>query len=161
VLTSYGGYCVNALVTQTSRFRAAISSAGVCDLVSAYGVLTENGDNPGIGRAELGQRRMGGPPWEYPERYVENSPIFHLGRVETPLLLLHGALDISCPVSQAGEMFSGLRRLGKEVVLVQYLDEGHWPGQWRYANAVDYWQRVLDWLDSHLGVASRDPGEVS
>ena len=147
---SYGGWCVNAIVTRTTRFQAAISSAGVCNLISAYGVLTSSGDNPGIGRAELGQRRMGGGPWEHPDRYVESSPIFHLGQVETPLLLLHGELDVSCPVAQAGEMFSGLRRLNKEVALVQYIGEDHWPGSWRYTHAVDYWWRIIDWFDRHL-----------
>ena len=93
---------------------------------------------------------MGGPPWEFPSRYVQNSPIFQLDRVETPLLILHGELDVACPVSQAREMFSGLRRLEKDVILVEYLDEDHWPGTWRYPNAVDYWTRVLDWFDAHL-----------
>ncbi|MBM3236996.1 S9 family peptidase [Candidatus Poribacteria bacterium] len=145
---SYGGYCVNGIITQTSRFRAAVSSASICNLVSFYGFLTEEGDS-GISWVETGQGRMGGSLWEQRERYIENSPVFHLDKVETPLLLIYGELDSSA-AGQAGEMFSGLRRLDKKVVLACYLGEDHSPGSWRYPNAVDFWQRVLAWFDEHL-----------
>jgi dipeptidyl aminopeptidase/acylaminoacyl peptidase len=146
---SYGGYCVNGIITRTSRFRAAVSSASICNLVSFYGALTNEGDSPSISWSESGQGRMGGSLWEQRERYIENSPVFHLDKVETPLLLIYGELDTSA-AGQAGEMFSGLRRLGKKVVLACYLGEEHWPGTWRYPNAVDFWQRVLAWFDEHL-----------
>jgi dipeptidyl aminopeptidase/acylaminoacyl peptidase len=147
---SYGGYCVNAIITQTQRFRAAVSSASIANLVSFYGFLTEDGISVWISWAEMSQGAMGGSLWEYRGRYIENSPIFHLDRVETPLLLIHGELDATSASAQAGEMFSGLRRLGKEAVLARYLNEEHWPGTWRYPNAVDFWRRVLAWFDDHL-----------
>lgn len=146
---SYGGYCVNALITQTPRFAAAIASAPISNLTSVYGHLTEGGDSPWITWAERSQGRMGGSLWEFRDRYIENSPIFFLDKVETPLLLIVGALD-DTSVPQAGEMFSGLRRLGKQAVLVRYEDEGHIPQRGRYPNVVDYWQRVLTWFDEHL-----------
>ena len=146
---SYGGYCVNALITQTSRFAAAVASAPISNLTSFYGHLTEGGDSTWITWAEKSQGRMGGSLWEFRERYIENSPIFFLDKVETPLLLIVGALDNDA-VPQAGEMFSGLRRLGKQAVLVRYENEGHKPQQGRYPNVVDYWQRVLTWFDEHL-----------
>lgn len=146
---SYGGYCVNAIITQTQRFRAAVSSAPIANLVSFYGFLTKDGLSAWIGWAEVRQGAMGGSLWEYRDRYIENSPIFYLDRVETPLLLIHGELDTSAS-AQAGEMFSGLRRLGKKAVLARYLNEQHWPGTWRYPNAVDFWRRVLAWFDEHL-----------
>ena len=148
---SYGGYCVNALITQTSRFRAAVSSAPVANLTSFYGHLTEEGDSQWIHWAEEGQGKIGGSLWEYRERYIENSPIFFLDKVETPLLLVVGALDGVPAVPQAGEMFSGLRRLGKKAVFARYEGEGHSQSTtWRYPNLVDYWQRVLSWFDEHL-----------
>ena len=146
---SFGGYCVNALVTQTSRFRAAVSSASISNLVSSYGFLNEAGDSPNIGNAELGQLRMGGSLWENQDAYIKNSPIFYLDRVETPLLLIHGELETRFTV-QLGELFSGLRRLGKEAVLATYLGEDHDLGSWRYPNAIDRWNRILDWFDEHL-----------
>jgi len=90
---------------------------------------------------------MGGTLWEFPKRYVENSPVFHLDKVETPLLLIHGVEDF-VPIAQAEEMFSGLRRLGKRVSLVRYSGAGH--GFWSYENVVDHWQRVIAWFDEHL-----------
>ena len=81
---SYGGYCVNALITQTSRFAAAVSSAPVSDLISCYGYLTEGGDSPWITWAERSQGKMGGSLWEFRERYIENSPSFSLTRWKHP-----------------------------------------------------------------------------
>jgi dipeptidyl aminopeptidase/acylaminoacyl peptidase len=91
-------------------------------------------------------------------RYIEHSPILHLDRVQTPVLIVHGALD-SVPVAQADELFVGLRRLGKEAVYARYEGEGHWPGTWGHANAVDYWDRVLEWFDEHIGPASARRGK--
>jgi dipeptidyl aminopeptidase/acylaminoacyl peptidase len=145
---SYGGYSVNALITQTTRFGAGVSMAGACNLSSMYGTVTDNGNSPWIEWAEKGQGGMEGPPWEFPERYVENSPIFHLDKVETPLLLIHGTEDSYH--AQSKEMFSGLRRLGKEAVFVRYIGESHAPVSYRRANIIDMWHRILDWFDEHL-----------
>jgi dipeptidyl aminopeptidase/acylaminoacyl peptidase len=153
---SFGGYSVGALITQTTRFRAAVASAGVYDPISVYGQMGRDGDAFGVGWCEEGQFHMGGPPWEFTLRYVENSPILHLDRVQTPVLIVHGALDNVCPVAQADELFVGLRRLGKEAVYARYEGEGHWQGTWGHANAVDYWDRVLGWFDEHIG-----PGRAS
>jgi dipeptidyl aminopeptidase/acylaminoacyl peptidase len=148
---SYGGYSTLALLVQTTRFKAAVVSAGIGDLVSEYGQLGRDGDSFGIGWAEEGQGGMGGPPWQHPQRYLENSPVFYLDRVTTPVLLIHGALDEAVPAAQAAEVFVGLRRLGKEVVYARYEGEEHWQGTWGRANVEDYWSRVVEWFDSHLG----------
>ncbi len=93
---------------------------------------------------------MGGTPWEVRERYIENSPFFFLDRVDAPLLLLHGAEDPNTPVYLTGQLFVGLRRLGRKVVLARYEGEGHWPGSWSVANQIDYWHRLVGWFDQHL-----------
>jgi dipeptidyl aminopeptidase/acylaminoacyl peptidase len=152
---SFGGYSVAALITQTTRFRAAVVSAGVSDLISAYGQMGRDGDANGVGWSEEGQALLGGPPWEFPLRYLENSPILHLDRVGTPVLIVHGALDETVPVAQADELFVGLRRLGQEAVYVRYEGEGHWQGYWGHANAADYWNRVLEWFEEHIGPKAR------
>lgn len=145
---SYGGYTTLALIAQTNRFKAAVWSAGISDLVSYYGSkMSESGTSEAVAWAEDSQGSMGGSPWEYRERYIENSPIFYLDRIQTPLLLLHGDLD-PVPASQADEVFIGLRRLGKEVEYAKYAGEGH--GFILYANQVDYWKRLIAWLDNHL-----------
>jgi dipeptidyl aminopeptidase/acylaminoacyl peptidase len=152
---SYGGYSTLALLTQTDRFRAAMMSAGFGNLLSLYGRMDASGHSFGTGYLEDGQGRMGGPPWQYFQRYLDNSPTFHLDRVKTPLLIVHGALDPTVPPEQAEEVFVGLRRLGREVVYARYEGEEHWQGTWGRANVLDYWTRVLGWFDTHL--APRPP----
>jgi dipeptidyl aminopeptidase/acylaminoacyl peptidase len=149
---SYGGYSTLALIVQTTRFKAAISSAGPANLINSYGHLDKEGFAIDIGWAETkgGQGGMEGSPWQFRDRYIENSPIFYLDRVQTPLLIMHGEADSRVPVHLADEVFVGMRRLGKEVVYARYAGEDHSPIYWGYANMVDYCQRIVDWYDSHL-----------
>ena len=147
---SYGGYSTLSLIVQTSRFKAAVDSAGPADLVSLYGAMDKRGSAGMIGWSESGQGGMEGTPWQFRQRYIENSPIFYLDRVQTPLLIVQGELDTTVPHTQAEEIFVGLRRLGKEVVYAKYAGEDHWEGTWSAANAEDYWERVIGWFDQHL-----------
>jgi len=150
---SYGGYTVNVLVTQTKRFKAAVALAGLSDLVSNYGIFDARmrygfgGSSFFSSWSEGGQGRMGVPVWEDRLQWVENSPIFYLNRVETPLLLLHGDLDF-VSLAQAEEVFSGLKRLDKEAEFVRYFGEGHVLS--KPANIRDSWQRIVAWFDKHL-----------
>jgi dipeptidyl aminopeptidase/acylaminoacyl peptidase len=147
---SYGGYSVLAILVQTERFRAAVSSGGFASLLTHYGAMREDGSAVGVGWSEREQGRMGGSPWEHRERYIANSPYFFLDRIRTPVLLLHGGADHTVHPREAEETFVALRRLGKEATLVRYEGEGHHPGSWRAANAEDYWTRVFEWLARHL-----------
>ena len=140
---SFGGYTVNVLITQTTRFKAAVASASEGNLISGFLTGTVSG------RYESGQVGMGGSLWEFPQRYIEGSPVFHLDRVETPLLLIHGDQDF-IRFERAQEMFTGLAYLGKEVVLLKYKDADHWPGIWSNEKLADYWERVLSWFDEYL-----------
>jgi dipeptidyl aminopeptidase/acylaminoacyl peptidase len=90
---SNGGYSTMALIVQTKRFKAAMEADGMADLIGMYGEMDQAGSAYGTPNLEHGQNRLGGTPWEVRERYIENSPIFYLDRVETPLLILHGAED--------------------------------------------------------------------
>jgi dipeptidyl aminopeptidase/acylaminoacyl peptidase len=147
---SYGGYSTISLLVQSPRFKAAVMRAGMGDLVSGYGHLAPDGTNYGLAWSESGQGRMGGHPWEYRERYLENSPIFYLDRVKTPLLIIHGSEDDAVPAFLADQIFTGLRRLGKPVTYARYSDEGHWEGSWSYVNQIDAMQRTIAWFDRHL-----------
>jgi len=147
---SYGGYSVLSLLVQSPRFKAAVMRAGMGDLIAGYGQLAHDGTNYGLAWAESGQGRMGGSPWDYRERYIENSPIFYLDRVQTPLLIVHGDQDDAVPVYLADEVFTGLRRLGKAVTYARYPGEGHWEGGWSYADRIDALQRQIDWFDRYL-----------
>jgi len=147
---SYGGYSTLALIVQTTRFRAAVEVAGFADLISGYGHLDRSGSSSMTGFSETGTGRMRGTPWQYRDRYVENSPLFYLDRVNTPLLILHGELDRAVPYQQADEVFVGLRRLGKEVEYARYEGEEHVPSRWSYANQLDFFNRMVAWFDKHL-----------
>jgi dipeptidyl aminopeptidase/acylaminoacyl peptidase len=150
---SFGGYSTLALLVQTVRFKAAVMDVGIGNLSSMYGVMLKNGMPFGTSWAEEGQGRMGGPPWQFPDRYVQNSPVFYLNKIETPLLISQGGLDIA--PFHADEIFVGLRRLGKKVVYVRYENEGH--GTEYYSNRIDYWTRVIEWFASHLSSDSHRP----
>jgi dipeptidyl aminopeptidase/acylaminoacyl peptidase len=147
---SFGGYSTLALLVQTTRFKAAVCSAGFGNLFGAYAALGEDGEAYGTYWYEQGPHALGGSPWTAREKYVENSPFFHLDTVRTPLLLLHGARDESVPPHLPAEIFVGLRRLGRQVVYAKYEREGHVPARWGYANQLDYCRRMVGWFEEHL-----------
>ncbi len=147
---SYGGYSTLSLIVQTKRFKAAAMIDGYGDLIAHYGEFAKNGAAYGASVNEEGQGLMGGSPWQYRERYIENSPIFYLDRVETPLLIVHGSEDIGVASFLADEVFVGLRRLGKETEYAKYQGEGHVPTSWSYANYLDFCKRLIEMFDSHL-----------
>jgi dipeptidyl aminopeptidase/acylaminoacyl peptidase len=145
---SNGGYCALSLITQTTRFRAAMMSAGLGNLISYYGQLGKDGGAFGLTVGE--SSHMGRTLWNDRLGYIENSPVLFLDRVQTPLLIIHGGADDTVSPFLAGEVFVGLRRLGKEVVYAKYEDEGHWQGIWSYANQVDFVNRMVAWFDERL-----------
>ena len=147
---SYGGYSTLGLVVQTGRFKAALEADGMADLISSYGAMLDNGAAFGTSIAEHGQGLMGGTPWEFRDRYIENSPFFYLDRVETPLLIVHGGLDLDVASFLGEEVFVALRRLGKQVEYAKYQGEEHSPAYWSYANQEDFCQRMIAWFDVHL-----------
>ena len=144
---SQGGYAVLALITQTNRFKAAVSIAGWGDFFEYYGLMDRGGSGYQYAQAE---RQLGGTPWQFPERYIQNSPFYSFDRVETPLLLVHGSEDTSHPAFLADEVFVGLRRLGKRVEYARYQGETHVPGDWSFANQMDLASRMIQWFDRFL-----------
>jgi dipeptidyl aminopeptidase/acylaminoacyl peptidase len=120
---SFGGYETIYIISHSQLFAAACSAAGVCDLVSMYG-SGARGMFP-LFWAERFQGRMGGTPWQIPEKYISNSPLFSADKITTPILIMHNKGDDVVPFSQALQLFTALRRLGKQAWLVQYDDGGH------------------------------------
>jgi dipeptidyl aminopeptidase/acylaminoacyl peptidase len=155
---SYGGYCALAMIAQTKRFKASIMVDGFGDLTAAYGQMQKDGSAFQTSITEQGQGLMGGTPWQFRDRYIENSPIFYLNRVETPLLIIHGTDDTTVAPFLSDEVFVALRRLGKEVEYVKYDGEGHSPIYWRRDNQIDLWTRVIGWLDAHVKGSAPNPG---
>lgn len=147
---SYGGYSTAALVSATNLFRAAIAVAGTYDLVGMYGLLNADGSNGWVVWAEKDQGRMGQPPWTDLRRYLDNSPYARADRIRTPLLLIHGRADATCPVHESEKMFSALRRLGRTAELAVYEHEGHVIWDWSPQHAIDATERMLEFLRRHL-----------
>jgi len=146
--TSYGGYATALLITQTDRFKAAINVSGKVDMVSFYT------DSPRLGvrnthAPEKSQDRIGGTLWEFPERYLEHSAILRADRIKTPLLNITGDQDPNVPASQSREMYYAMRRLGKDVEWVRYVNGGHRPPN-SAAESIDFEQRILAWYDKYL-----------
>ncbi len=159
---SYGGYSAYAMIATTNRFKAAIASAGTSDLVSQYGTLDARfryGETATEGDserrwAEGGQGRMGVPPYENLWRYLRNSPIHFVDRVQTPVLIIQGDMDF-VPLAQGEEFFLGLHRQGKSARFLRYFGEGHTVES--PANVRHMWGEIFAWLDTHLGPPDRPP----
>ncbi len=150
---SWGGYQIAYMVTQTRRFRAAAAGAPVGNMTSAYNGIRWGPGRPRQFQYEAGQSRIGGSIWQYPMRFLENSPIFMADRVGTPLLILHNDQDDAVPWYQGIELFLSLRRLGKEAYLFNYNGERH--GLRRRHNQKDYTARMQEFFDHYLKGAAR------
>ena len=143
---SFGGFATNILITQTTRFKAAVTSCGITDWVSKnsmQGDFWRRGD-------QIGQGRLGGNLWEVRDNFVRNSPVFHVDKVQTPILILHGTEDRNVPFSQAEEMYYSLRDLGKTATLVAYPGETHLGGDAEAWVIKDMWTRIVAWFDKFL-----------
>lgn len=145
---SWGGYQTAQLVTMTKRYRAAMAGAPVTNMFSAYGGIRWGSGLNRQFQYERTQSRIGYTIWEKPELYVENSPQFHLPNVETPLLIMHNDGDGAVPWYQGIELYTGLKRLGKTVWMLNYNGEEH--NLMRNANRIDLSIRMRQFFDHYL-----------
>lgn len=122
---SWGGYQTAQLVTMTTKYRAAMAGAPVSNMFSAYGGIRWGSGLSRMFQYERYQSRIGFTIWERPDLYIENSPIFGLPKVETPLLIMHNDNDGAVPWYQGIELYMGLRRLNKDVWLLNYNNDEH------------------------------------
>ena len=122
---SWGAYQINYLLTRTSMFRAAEAGASMANMVSGYGGIRWGTGKSRAFQYEQQQSRIGATPWQRPDLYLENSPIFRIDRITTPYLTVHNDEDDAVPYYQAIEFFTALRRLGKEAYWFNYNGEKH------------------------------------
>lgn len=145
---SWGGYQVAYLLTKTDIFKCAESGAPVVNMFSAYGGIRWQ---TGLSRQfqyEHTQSRIGGTIWEYPLRFISNSPIFEMDKVNTPVLIMANDNDGHVPWYQGIEYFTALRRLGKPSWLLNYNEEPHWP--LKLQNRKDFQIRMSQFFDYYL-----------
>ena len=145
---SWGGYQTAYLITRTDMFACAGSGAPVSNMTSAFGGIRWGSGDSRQAQYEVGQSRIGRNLWEAPELYLYNSPLFHLDRVTTPVLIMHNDEDGAVPWYQGIELFMGLRRLGKPVWLLQYNGEAHNLKERR--NRKDITRRLQQFFDHYL-----------
>jgi dipeptidyl aminopeptidase/acylaminoacyl peptidase len=135
---SYGGYMAAWAVTQTPRFKAAVSGAPVIDMASEFG--TENGSEY--------DEWFYGTPYEKLEGVIKSSPMTYVKNVKTPTLLLQGEDDTTDPIGQSQQFYRGLKRYGVVTELVLYPREPH--GLREEKHLVDRLTRILAWYDKYL-----------
>jgi dipeptidyl aminopeptidase/acylaminoacyl peptidase len=138
---SYGGYLTNWLISQTDRFRGAISEAGIFNLITDF----SNAEIPSWERQYLN-----GYYWERDNlrQYVDRSPFRYADRIKTPVLIMHGTEDNTTFISNSKEMYQALRARGQKVEFVQYPREAHMFDEPNHR--LDQVRRWLAWFDEHV-----------
>jgi hypothetical protein len=145
---SRGGYETNYLVTHTNLFKVAVSASGMSDYISLYNGIRELNDGSARQLSfELNFQRLGCDLWSCPEIFINNSPIFHVNNVTTPILILADELDAQIPYTQGLEFFMALRRLNKKAWLLQYKNQGH---NLHGDAQLDYSLRMKQFFDYYL-----------
>ncbi|TLV03485.1 S9 family peptidase [Dyadobacter luticola] len=139
---SYGGFMTNWIVTQTSRFKAAVADGGLSNLVSFAGTSLYH---------SLMESEFGGRAYEQFDLLWKWSPLRNAGKVTTPTLLLHGETDNEVPFSQAEEMYVALKKAGVKTRLIQYKGEGHgWRPDLKPRSKADLHTRMIAWFDTYV-----------
>jgi dipeptidyl aminopeptidase/acylaminoacyl peptidase len=136
---SYGGFMTAWAVTQTTRFKAAMMGAGVCDYHSFHAQTNIQ---------DWDMRFIGADPIEDPDAYRARSAITFVKNVTTPTLIIHGEKDPCVPVNQAWAFYYALRERGVPVELAIYPREGH--GFVERDHLKDYQERIVRWLKQYV-----------
>jgi dipeptidyl aminopeptidase/acylaminoacyl peptidase len=139
---SYGGYMTNWLITQTTRFKAAVTGAGAVEHVANWG-----NDDTTFDDAYF----LGGLPWEAPDRYRSEGAIYQINKVRTPTHMVGGADDIRVAVLEDYLLDRALHELNVPSDLLIFPGEGHslaknpWHGKIKV-------REELKWLTKYGGV---------
>lgn len=145
---SWGGYQTAQLITMTDKYAAAMAGAPVSNMFSAYGGIRWGSGLSRMFQYERTQSRIGYTIWERPDLYRENSPLFGLPNVTTPVLIMHNDKDGAVPWYQGIEMYMGLRRLDKTVWMLNYNGDAH--NLRKLANKRDLSRRMRQFFDHYL-----------
>ncbi|MFT4599926.1 MAG: dipeptidyl aminopeptidase/acylaminoacyl peptidase [Arenicella sp.] len=145
---SWGGYQTAQLITMTDKYAAAMAGAPVSNMFSAYGGIRWGSGMSRMFQYERTQSRIGYTIWERPDLYIENSPLFGLPNVTTPVLIMHNDNDGAVPWYQGIEMYMGLRRLDKDVWMLNYNGDSH--NLRKLPNKRDLSRRMRQFFDHYL-----------
>lgn len=147
---SWSGYQSAFFVTQTDMFAAVVMGAAPTNLISFYNELYKTTGAVQHGITELSQVRMGKnvTPWNAHDLYESQSPIYHVTKIRTPFMMMHGTADGAVDYIEGIQFYNAARRNGKEVILLSYPGEGHSLG--RKENQIDFQTRMKQFYDHHL-----------
>ena len=135
---SYGGYMSEWAITQTDRFKCAVSGAGMVDLISEFN--TERGPSY--------DKWFWGLPYDHPEGFLNHSPFLYLKHARTPILILQGINDTTDPLGESTGLYRGLKFYGSKAVLVEYPRENH--GFHEEKHELDRLNRIIAWYEQYL-----------
>ena len=135
---SYGGYMSEWAITQTNRFKAAMSGAGLANLASEFGTESD----------AYYDRWFFGTPYENADNFLKHSPITFIKNAKTPTLIIQGLNDDTDPVGQSQELYRGLRYYQVPTELVLYPGEPH--GFRKIKHQIDFYRRMLEWFDKYV-----------
>ena len=145
---SFGGYETVFILTQTDMFAAGIAaSPPSMDILSSYLGIYHNIESEAE-FFENSQLRFTGSFWDFPEAYLNNSPIHNLNKIKTPLLSWHGMKDPRVNISQSIELYNAMRRLGKEHEFLVYPNGVHILND--SFDQADLSNRMMHWFNSKL-----------
>ena len=140
---SYGGYMTNWIVTQTDRFKAAVSCRSTCNRYSHHGT-----SDFGFRHGTSGNM---GFPWKDEEKLMRQSPIRYAANVKTPTLLIHSENDLRCPMPGAEEFFVALKEVGVDAELVRFPGENHeFSRSGKPKHREERLGHILRWFDRYL-----------
>lgn len=145
---SWGGYQIAYLVTRTNLFKCAMAGAPVSNMTSAYGGIRWRTGMSRQFQYEQTQSRQGGTLWNSTIQYIENSPVFFVPKIKTPLLIMHNDHDGAVPWYQGIELFMAMRRFNKPCWMLSYNNEAH--NLKRRANRIDLSIRTMQFFDYYL-----------
>ncbi len=138
---SYGGFMTQLLVTKTDIYAAAISHAGISSISSYWG-------EGYWGYAYNSVSAANSFPWNRPDIYIDQSPLFAADKIVTPLLLLHGSVDTNVPRGESEQMYTALKLLGKEVEYLRVGGQNHFVIE--YKKRIMWSNAILSWFDKWL-----------
>jgi dipeptidyl aminopeptidase/acylaminoacyl peptidase len=145
---SFSGGGSAFIATRSDMFAAIVSRAAPINLAGEFNILFSGSGQNNHAYDIYGQGRYGTNPFDDFELYREQSPITHVRTMDTPLLYMHGREDGSVEYLQGMEFYNALRFLGKPVIFLTYLEEGH--NLRRYENQLDFTVRMRQFLDHYL-----------
>jgi hypothetical protein len=145
---SFGGFGTNFIITQTNKFKAAVSGSGISDFISLMGVIKGDGRNEGEHMAIFGQVRFEKTFQEDQLIYIKNSPLFYAREVSIPVLMMANIGDGVVNVNQSIEFFTALRRYKRKAWLLQYEAGDH--GLSLPDDQLDYTRKIEEFFNHYL-----------